>query len=293
MSNVFRQLCGGLLLLTVGFAAMAQSSSGVPVTPDNFVRAESDLYFGNIVKDGGFGKFLHHRQPAPIDNQAVIRLNRDTLYSAAVFDLDAGPVTITLPDPGKRFMSMQVIDEDQYTPQVTYGSGSHTLSKEKIGTRYVLLGIRTLVDPSDPKDVAAVHALQDSIKADQPGGPGKFEAPSWDHVSQGKVREALLVLASTMPDTTSLKRGFSTLSRRSTSPSISGTPALESCSRWKQKLMRSWRGILRPPIRRERLLEGAPVTRSSPMRARRCSRSKTFTASTRPRTFLPLASMAL
>src|SRR6478735_962667 len=44
MSNVFRQLCGGLLLLTVSFAAMAQSSSGVPVTPDNFVRAESDLY---------------------------------------------------------------------------------------------------------------------------------------------------------------------------------------------------------------------------------------------------------
>ena len=43
-------------------------------------------------------------------------MNRDTLYSAAVFDLDAGPVTITLPDAGKRFMSMQVIDEDQYTP---------------------------------------------------------------------------------------------------------------------------------------------------------------------------------
>ena len=38
----------------------------------------------------------------------MIRLNRDTLYSSAVFDLDAGPVTITLPDAGKRFMSMLV-----------------------------------------------------------------------------------------------------------------------------------------------------------------------------------------
>ena len=66
--------------------------------PDNFVRAESDLYFGNIVKDGGFGKFLHRREPAAIDNQTVIQLNRDTLYSAAVFDLDAGPVTVTLPE---------------------------------------------------------------------------------------------------------------------------------------------------------------------------------------------------
>jgi hypothetical protein len=47
--------------------------------------------------------------------QGIIRFNRDTLYSGAVFDLDAGPVTVRLPDAGKRFMSMQVINEDQYT----------------------------------------------------------------------------------------------------------------------------------------------------------------------------------
>jgi hypothetical protein len=45
----------------------------------------------------------------------VIRMNRDTLYSLSVFDLDAGPVTVTLPNSGQRFMSMQVIDEDHYT----------------------------------------------------------------------------------------------------------------------------------------------------------------------------------
>lgn len=33
------------------------STSAVPVTADNFVRAESDLYFGGVIKDGGFGKF--------------------------------------------------------------------------------------------------------------------------------------------------------------------------------------------------------------------------------------------
>jgi hypothetical protein len=180
---------------------MNAQSSAVSVTPDNFVRAESDLYFGGMVKDGGLGKFVHRRVPAAIDNQTVIRLNRDTLYSAAVFDLAAGPVTITLPDAGKRFMSMQVIDEDQYTPQVNYGEGRYSLTQEKIGTRYVVVGVRTLVDPADPKDVEAVHALQDAIRVDQPGGPGKFEVPLWDPASQKKVREALLVLASTLPDT--------------------------------------------------------------------------------------------
>jgi hypothetical protein len=61
------------------------------------------MYFGGVVKNGGFGKFDHTRDPAPLDKQTVIRLNRDTLYSAAVFDLDAGPVIITLPDSGTRY----------------------------------------------------------------------------------------------------------------------------------------------------------------------------------------------
>jgi hypothetical protein len=191
------------LSLAMAGAAFAQQTNApggsVPVTPDNFVRAESDLYFSNVVKDGGLGKFVHRREPAAIDNQTVIRLNRDTLYSAAVFDLDAGPVTITIPDTGKRFVSMQVIDEDQYTSQVSYGGGSRTLTRKQIGTRYVIAAVRTLVDPADPKDVQQVHALQDAIKVSQKG-PGKFEIPSWDHVSQKKVRDALLVLASTLPD---------------------------------------------------------------------------------------------
>jgi hypothetical protein len=41
------------------------------------------------------------------------------------------------------------------------------------------------------------------IKVEQPGGPGKFEVPAWDPVSQKKIREALLVLASTVTDNTS------------------------------------------------------------------------------------------
>jgi len=197
------------LILTVSTqAAYGQSSSGnaVPVTVENFIRAESDLYFGNLVKEGSIGKFTHRREPASIDNQTVIRLNRDTLYSSAVFDLDAGPVTITMPNAGKRFMSLMIVNEDHYVPSVTYDAGPHVFTKEKVGTRYMLAGVRTLVDPVDPKDVAQVHVLQDGIKAGQKGA-GKFEVPNWDQASQKKVRDALLVLASTMPD---FKKAFGT-----------------------------------------------------------------------------------
>ena len=119
----------------------------------------------------------------------------------SIFDVDAGPVTITLPDAGQRFMSLQVIDGDQYTPEVHYGAGRYTFTREKIGTRYVSLGVRILVDPADPEDIKRLHALQDAIKVEQPGGPGRFEVPNWDQASQKKVRDALLVLGTTLPDT--------------------------------------------------------------------------------------------
>jgi hypothetical protein len=169
------------------------------VNVDNFVRAETDLYLKNLIGQGGLGAIFHHREPARIDDQTVIRLNRDTLYSSAIFDLDAGQVTMELPDAGSRFMSMQIINQDHYVPEVVYGAGTYRLTKGTVGTRYVAVAIRTLVDPSDVADIAAVHALQDAIVARQESA-GTFEGPNWDAASQKTVRDALLVLASTMSD---------------------------------------------------------------------------------------------
>jgi hypothetical protein len=78
-----RALLGCLLLVCIT-AAYAQAPQ--PVTVDNFVRAESDLYFGRILKDSGgaLGKFNHRREVASVDHQTVIRLNRDTIVLGAV-----------------------------------------------------------------------------------------------------------------------------------------------------------------------------------------------------------------
>src|SRR5437763_14205984 len=100
---------------------------------------------------------------------------------------------------GKRFMSLIVIDEEQYTPAVYYGAGSHTLSKEQIGTRYLMLALRTFIDPNDPEDLKKAHALQGAVKLDQQS-PGTFTVPNWDPISHKKVRDALLILASTLPN---------------------------------------------------------------------------------------------
>lgn len=180
-------------------ASPGDKSSSVPVTVDNFTRAESDVYFAAMNKDGAYGKLLHRREPAAIDDQTVIRLNRDTLYSSGVFDLDAAPLTVTLPDAGKRYMALQIISEDHYVPAVYYGTEPHTITREMVGTRYVAVAIRTLVDPANPKDIAEVHKLQDAIKVEQKSA-GTFQVPNWDASSQKEIRDALLVLGSTLPD---------------------------------------------------------------------------------------------
>lgn len=109
--------CAVVLALTVICPAAAQSPTdkAIPVTVDNFPRAETDMYFAQHVKQGMFGKFFHVREVVSVDSQTVIRPNRDTLYSLGVFDLDAGQLTVTLPD-AKRYQALQVINEDHYVP---------------------------------------------------------------------------------------------------------------------------------------------------------------------------------
>jgi hypothetical protein len=189
-------------LALAGTVASAETSSSVsqPVTIETYNRAQTDIYFAGVVKSGGFGKFRHGREPAAVVQQGIVRPNRDTLYSLAIFDLDAGPVTIELPEGAKRFTSMQVVNEDQYTTGVYYGTGSHTLTRAMIGTRYAVAVVRFLVDFSNSEEIGQVHALQDAIKFSQDRS-GAFEIPMWDEASLKKVRAALLQLGTTVSDT--------------------------------------------------------------------------------------------
>lgn len=175
------------------------SPAGTIVTADNFERAETDNYFAGFVRDGQLGALSHNRTMADIDNQTVVRLNRDTLYSFGVFDLDAGPVTITLPETNGRFMSALLINEDHYNPiQTAYAPGSMTITRERAETRYVAVAIRTFADPDSVHDMAAAHAQQDAIRVEQKAR-GLFEPPSWDPGSLTQTRDALkqLTLGST------------------------------------------------------------------------------------------------
>lgn len=166
----------------------------IHVNADNFVRAETDRMFADIQREaGGVNTFQHNREPARIDAQTVIRLNRDTLYSFAIVDLAEGG-TIEIPDAGVRYMSVMVVDRDHYVRAVIHDSGTHDLAHHAPGADYALVAVRTLVDPDDADDVARVAQVQDQLRLDIPSAV-PFESPEYEASSLAATRSALLTLA--------------------------------------------------------------------------------------------------
>ncbi len=73
---------------------IGQDGKPVIVNVDNFVRAETAAQFDRHLKVvGGVNKWLHLRQPTPLDQQSVIRMNRDTLYSSVLVDISKVPLS--------------------------------------------------------------------------------------------------------------------------------------------------------------------------------------------------------
>jgi hypothetical protein len=164
------------------------------VNVDNFARAESNRMFAAVLNDsGGVNQWMHNREPTPLDHQPVIRQNRDTLYSGAVIDVSEG-VTLTGPDGGDRYMSAMFVNQDHYVTALIHEPGEHHLTLDQLGTGYVLVAVRTLVDPGDPDDVAAANALQDGFALIAPSAQ-PFELPDYDEASFTATRQALIELA--------------------------------------------------------------------------------------------------
>jgi len=150
------------LTIFVVLKAPASETQPIEVTPETYIRAESDRQFGDIAKmAGGLNKFFHFRSPTPLDKQNIVRMNRDTLYSMAIVDTSKG-ATITVPGiPSDRYASVFLVDNDHYCPFVIYSSGTHELPGN---TKYLGIGVRIQVfNPEDADEISIVNKLQDQF----------------------------------------------------------------------------------------------------------------------------------
>ena len=163
------------------------------VNVENFRGAETARLFDDSLKlMGGTNQWFHYRAPTGADNQPVIRMNRDTLYSATIADISEG-AALTLPDAGDRYMTAMVVNGEHYINRVYGEAGTHELTVDEHETRFVNISVRTFVDPSDPEDIAEVNALQDQLEL-HANSSEPFTHPEYDDESLNTTREALQVL---------------------------------------------------------------------------------------------------
>ena len=173
--------------LAVAVTATMTAYASEFVTPDTYVRAETDFAFAGFQANAGgrVNRFFYITRPTPLDEQTVVRMNRDTLYAGSVVDTEGG-ATVTIPEfPDNRYFSVLVIDNDHYAPVVFYEPGTYDIPAD---TKYVSLIQRIqLMDPADPMDVALVNGLQKQITI-QASSANVFPEPQWDRDSMLALR---------------------------------------------------------------------------------------------------------
>jgi len=116
----------------------ALEAKPVIVNVDNFVRAEIAAQFDRMLTfvNGEVNTLFHFREPIPLDKQSVIRMNRDTFYSAAIVDISKG-ATMTIPETNGRYVSAMIVNEDHYVNKVYDTAGTYDLTMDEFHTPYV------------------------------------------------------------------------------------------------------------------------------------------------------------
>ena len=173
------------------FAAIHADDTGekIPVTLENYEVAESDLAFYNITKLVGMNTFFHFPTGAfDLDNQTVVRMNRDTYYSGAIIDTTQG-ATVTIPETNGRYLSVMVVQNDHYIDQVFLEPGTHEITSD---TDFAMVAMRIRANQSDPGDDDAIAALRAGVKLEV-GGYGSHVRPNYDMEQMVALRDELTV----------------------------------------------------------------------------------------------------
>ena len=153
------------------------------------------MFGGARSEAGGVNRLAPQpRRPTPLDQQTVIRMNRDTLYSFAIVDISAG-ATLTVPESGDRYVSVMVVNQDHYINRIFHDAGDYDADRR--GVRHPLRAGRgaRLRRPRRPRrrgrgERAAGPASRSTASAATPFVPADYDQESLD-----ATRRALLDLA--------------------------------------------------------------------------------------------------
>ena len=174
--------------LSLREAARRMAIYGLPLIETASTRARA--FKNGLVAN----TFRHSRTLTTAKTQTVTQPNNDTLYSSGWLDLSSGPVQVTLPASGDRYLSVALMDPYSNNFAVlgtrttgpdggvfTVAGPGHAAPGPNVihsPTNWVWILARTLVD--GPADLAGAHAVQDGLKISGPAGRKAQPIPGRD-----------------------------------------------------------------------------------------------------------------
>jgi len=192
---------GIMLLATLGLVNTAAAKvDGAVITPENFIHADSTrAFFKELEQSKGKVNVIRPvREFTDADNQDVIRMNRDTLYTRVVLDVKGGATISTKKYKG--FQNINVIDINHSQIASLTGHGTLKINESMLTEGqhvYVIVRTGLLRDLPEKEMMAKAHKAQDDIsisfKSSEPFVPSvEYDFSTLDTVKYKILREFAL-----------------------------------------------------------------------------------------------------
>jgi len=215
-------IAGAFLLTALPYVTLAKevqstTQNGVVVTNENFINADSArAYIKELSQTGGKVNVIRPvRELTNTDNQDVIRMNSDTLYTRIILDVKGGATITTKPYEG--FQNILVLDPNHSEIKTLMGAGTVKVNESMLTEGhhvYVIIRTGLLRDLSKKEMFSAAHKAQDNISITYKSSEPFVPAVKYDFATLDTIKYKILEDFATHPKKDVVKKGFGTVKSR-------------------------------------------------------------------------------
>ncbi len=213
------------LLITIVFAVLGltnvhasdEKNRGVTVTDKNFIHADSTrAYLKELAQANNKVNFIRPNRVFPnTDNQDVIRMNSDTLYTKFILDVKGGATVTTKPYDG--YQNIMVLDPNHSEITTLTGNGTIKLDETMLTEgHHAFIIIRTGLQRDLPEKemFEKAHKAQDNISITYNASEPYIPSVNYDLTTLDTVKYKILNAFIKHPIKDVIKNGFGTTKTR-------------------------------------------------------------------------------
>lgn len=211
-------LLGFMFLAAIGISSSIQAkTAGVAVTPDNFIHADSTRAFLKEIA-ASYGKVNHIRPVRELtntDNQDVIRMNEDTLYTRVILDVRGGAAISTKEYKG--FQNINIIDINHSQIASLTGHGTLKIDESMLTEGhhvYVIVRTGLLRDLPEKEMMKKSHKAQDEVSITFNSSEPFVPSVNYDYSTLDTVKYKILKAFALNPQKDVAKDGLGTVKER-------------------------------------------------------------------------------